>query len=156
MPLISLLRWSLIVLGATAIAIAGSNFVVGVERACEFWEWLLRTALNISEPLTGLRGRDVDNEFRFYSVLWFAFGVLAIQAGLALPSSLGRTRVLLIVFLAGGIGRALSVMAVGPPHPLFVILMWIEIIMSVSLLGACFAVARQTSTMGKDPSGNID
>jgi hypothetical protein len=34
--------------------------------------------------------------------------------------------------------------------------MWIEIIMSVSLLAACFVVARQTSTMGKDPSGKID
>lgn len=154
--MIFLLRWSLIALGAAAIAIAISNFVLGVESASEFWEWLLRTGFSIHEPLTGLRGRDVDNEFRFYSVLWFAFGVLAIQAGLALPRSLGRVRLLLIVFLAGGIGRALSVVAVGPPHPLFVILMWIEIIMSVLLLGACLAVARRISGRGKGPSAHID
>jgi hypothetical protein len=47
-------------------------------------------------------------------------------------------RLMLGIFLLGGIGRVISYFAVGAPHPLFVVLMWIEVAASPALLALSF------------------
>ena len=95
------------------------------------------------QPLTGLSGSDVDSELRFYSVFWIAYGVFVLKAARALPEHFGRVQFLLGLFLLGGIGRVLSHVAIGAPHPLFTLLMWVELLLPILLIGLSLMVKRR-------------
>jgi len=55
-------------------------------------------------------------------------------------------RLMLCVFLLGGIGRAISFFVVGAPHLLFVVLMCIEIVLPACLMILSFANRRPSVT----------
>ena len=75
------------------------------------------------------------SELRFYGVLWGAFGVLTLQAGLDLERHAARVPWLMLVFFGGGAARALSWIQLGPPRPFFVLLMSIELVVPVWVVG---------------------
>jgi hypothetical protein len=82
----------------------------------------------------------MDSELRFYAPFWGAYGValLAIARDLA-----GHRRLVvpaMALFFIGGVGRALSWIAVGEPHPFFSMLMGIELVFPVVIIGLWFAV----------------
>jgi Domain of unknown function (DUF4345) len=77
----------------------------------------------------------MDSELRFYAVLWGAYGIVTIRTARGLPQGLNRVPWLALVFLLGGIGRALSLFSVGTPHPFFTTLMVIEIALPIALVG---------------------
>lgn len=86
------------------------------------------------DTLSGWRGPDsppwpptMDNELRFYAALWGAFGLLLLDTARDLAARGGRVPWLAATFFAGGVGRALSWLAVGAPHPAFLTLMAIEL-----------------------------
>ncbi|MFZ5619026.1 MAG: DUF4345 domain-containing protein [Pseudomonadota bacterium] len=118
-------------LGGAAVAIGSAIFLLGPQAV----------VAEIFAPMLGLDGDayyllaepNADNELRFYSVLWIAYGVIAIRAARALPTSVGTARLLLAIFFAGGSGRALSMATMGVPDMLFIILMWIELLVSPAL-----------------------
>jgi hypothetical protein len=64
---------------------------------------------------------------------------------------------MLVVFWLGGVGRVISYFAVGAPHPLFSVLMWIEIALPIALLALSYrskaASAWVTGTGEIVPSG---
>jgi hypothetical protein len=66
--------------------------------------------------------------------MWVGYGALAIRTARRLPADLAAARILLAIVFAGGVGRALSLFAVGAPHPLFSVLMWIELFLPPALL----------------------
>ena len=118
-------------LGAAAVGIGTGIFLLRPAAIADFSAALLGLARGAGEALSP---PDADNEMRFYAVFWIAFGVIAIRAARTLPASLGTARILAALFFAGGAGRAMSTASLGAPHPLFVALMWIELLAAPALL----------------------
>lgn len=79
-------------------------------------------------PLTDLGAPNDDSELRFYSVFFVAYGVILVQTARDLIRHGHRLKWLLGLFFLGGLARLLSYLMVGPPHALFVLLMFIEIL----------------------------
>jgi len=119
------------ILGASAMAIGGSNFVFGIA----FTARLIDTALQIlgmaPSPLAEFSIASVDSEFRFYSVFWFAYGALLWQSAGRLETGLARAGWLIALFALSGVGRVTSYLVYGTPAPLFVLLTWIEIVLTL-------------------------
>ena len=106
--------------------IAVSIFLTGAAPTASLAEHMF-------DVLSGWRGPDtpswpptMDNELRFYAVLWGAYGLLLLDTARNLAVHSGRVPWLAAIFFLGGVGRALSCLAVGAPHPAFVTLMAIE------------------------------
>lgn len=118
-------------LGASAVGIGTGIFLLGPAAVADFCAALLGFTDGADASLAS---PNADNELRFYAVLWIAFGIIAIRAARAFPQLLNVARLLLALFFAGGAGRALSMTTIGAPHPLFVLLMWIELLASPALL----------------------
>lgn len=121
------LRIAFSLLGLAALVIGGMDFVIGPDATAGTFASLLSVAAPGTPRLTGLSGADIDSEMRFYAALWMAYGAAALWVARALPARMELLRVMLGVFWLGGLGRLISYFAVGAPHPLFVLLMWIEI-----------------------------
>jgi hypothetical protein len=80
-------------------------------------------------PLTPPWPPTMDSELRFYAPFWGTYGFLVIAVARDLKR-LGRwVPWLALVFFLGGVGRAISIAAVGAPHPVFVVLMAIELLL---------------------------
>ncbi len=113
-------------LGIAAILIGSSNFVFGIAVTATVLARMLAPLGLDSGAFDDLATPNVDNEFRFYAVLWIAYGVLLLRTAARLPAALNWVLPLTGVFLAGGVGRVLSIRIHGPPDPLFVVLMYVE------------------------------
>ena len=86
-----------------------------------------------------------DNELRFFAVFWIAFGVIAIRVAPRVDTEMQLVRALALTLFVGGLARAISWLAVGKPHSLFVSLMLLE------LVGAPLVVAWQAK-LSRTPS----
>ena len=75
----------------------------------------------------------MDSEDRFYAVLFLGFGAALIWCARELRARAGAFRVLLAVFFAGGVARLVSVAAAGWPHPLFIALTAVELLLPPAL-----------------------
>jgi len=82
----------------------------------------------------------MDNEDRFYATLFVGFGLAMIWASRDLDARRTLYLALMAVFFAGGVSRVISVLAVGWPHPLFVGLGAIELVLPI----VCWRVLEVT------------
>lgn len=130
-----MLKMAFSALGIAAIAIGGLIFAFGPEATGRIFTAVLQLMAPETAPVTGLGGADIDSEMRFYAALWMAYGVVALWVARALPQRIAILRIMLGVFWLGGLGRVISYFAVGAPHPLFALLMWIEIALPPLLIG---------------------
>jgi hypothetical protein len=128
------LRILLMGLGLSALMIALSIFLLGAGATAAAGE-------QVFEAATGWRGAasppwppTMDSELRFYAALWGAYGVLMLMAARDLDARSGWVPWLAGVFFAGGVGRALSWGMIGAPHPFFLALMAIELILPPILM----------------------
>lgn len=71
----------------------------------------------------------VDNELRFYSAYWLAYGALALWANLKLTERLSYVPLLAGVLLLSGVGRLLSLILVGKPAAMFIPIMSFELLL---------------------------
>lgn len=133
-----ILRAGLLALGTAALGIGASMFLLGPEATGGFFASLLVAATGIDDPMDGLAGANVESELRFYAVFWFAYGWLVISSARALPEGLGRARALLGLFFLGGLGRVLSHFVIGAPHPLFIALMVVELVLPLLLIALSY------------------
>lgn len=76
----------------------------------------------------------MDSELRFYAALWGAYGIVVLRTARNLTKRLHETPWLAAVFFLGGIGRGLSVISVGEPHPFFTLLMAVELVLPVVMI----------------------
>ena len=129
-----ILRFAMVLLAGAALLIGGLIFVLGPSATGDAFTTALQVAAPDVVPLTGLRGPDIDSEMRFYSVLFIAYGGAGLWALRSFQERLGLVRLILAIFMLGGMGRAVSYVSVGAPHPLFVVLMWIELLAPPILL----------------------
>jgi hypothetical protein len=138
-------------LGISAVAIALSIFVAGASQTA----WL---GERVYDALTGWRGpfspawpASMDNELRFYSALWGGYGLLLLAAARDMARWDRAIPWLAGVFFAGGVGRILSVLEVGAPHPFFLMLAGVELVLPPVMIGLWLASKRFATGGTADP-----
>lgn len=135
------LAFVLFLLGLSALAIGIGIFALGPERVGNYISISLAPLSDAFSVAPEAWTRDGDSEMRFYAVFWMAYGI----ALLFIARDTVRFRIwvplLLGLFFLGGVGRAISVVQLGWPHPLFTVLMVIELVLPVVLL-ILHAIAR--------------
>lgn len=139
------LRIAFSALGSAALIIGGLIFLIGPAATGEIFTTMLRVFAPDAPPSVGLSGADVDSEMRFYAVLWMAYGGVALWVSRSIKERMRLLRWMLVIFWLGGIGRVISYFAVGAPHPLFILLMWIEVVLPIVLLALTYQSAKAAS-----------
>jgi hypothetical protein len=92
-------------------------------------EWVYDQISHGSPPFSGPFSATADSELRFYAPFWIAYGAILILTARDLRRLRARVPLLSGMFFAGGVGRAIAYWRAGPPHPAFVALMVIELIL---------------------------
>ena len=128
------LRICLALLGLSAIAIALSILALGAEATASMAEGVFDAVSGWRGPPSGRWPATMDSELRFYAALWGAYGIVLLRAAWALPRTLPQAPWLAAVFFVGGMGRVLSRVSVGAPHPVFTLLMVIELLLPVLMV----------------------
>lgn len=136
------LKLLLTLLGAAAIAIATSIILMGVSTTGFFFESLYISLTGSTVAPTGDYSPTAESEIRFYAVLWFAYGVLVLRAAQDFETHESWVPWLAIVFFGGGCARLIAYYSAGAPHPVFTMLMVVELVLPVILLGL-WSRARQ-------------
>jgi hypothetical protein len=119
-------------LGVSAMAIGAAIFLFGAQPTADVFAAAF-AFLGGTEARPALGGADIDSELRFYAVFWIAYGAIVVATARRLDLHKARVPLLLALFFAGGAGRALGGGATGWPHPLFVSLMTIELVLPLAL-----------------------
>lgn len=132
--MLSVLRVLLTILGVAAIAICLSIVTVGPGDTAQMSELMFDALTGRDGPLTGRWPATMDSELRFYAPFWGAYGVVLIAVARDLVR-LGRwVPWLALLFFAGGLGRAISWATNGAPHPFFLFLMILELLLPPVLI----------------------
>jgi len=129
------LRILLWAFGLSGVMIALSIFLLGAQATAWSGEGLI-SALGIyrgarSEPWS----TSMDSELRFYAAMFGAYSLVMIWVARALAARLNIVPWLSAAFFVGGVGRAISYAAIGPPHPFFLVLMAFELALPPALVG---------------------
>ena len=133
----------MIVLGVSAILIGLGVFLAGPTAAMGVTEGLFSSVTGKVVPLSIRFDATGESEMRFYAALWIAYGALLVIAARSLTLRMAWVPPLAAVFFAGGVGRVLAWVDIGPPHPAFAGLMIIELTLPLLFL-ALWTVARRT------------
>jgi hypothetical protein len=83
----------------------------------------------VSVPGAGASTATIDSRERFYSAIFFGFGLAWIWAARQAPVSSTVIRMLSGVFLLGGVGRLISLAVLGSPHWLQIAEMMVELLL---------------------------
>ena len=141
--MIGALRFLLVILGASAIAIFLSVFLAGPAQTASFSEQAYDAVTGARARLTGPWPPTMDSELRFYAPFWGAYGVVLLAISRDLAGYRRQVVPLMALFFIGGTGRALSWAMVGAPHPFFLLLMAIELVLPVIIIGLWFEVRHR-------------
>jgi hypothetical protein len=136
--MLNALRICLLVLGVSAVAISLSIFCLGAAFTASWAEALFNLMSGWRGPGTGVWPATMDSELRFYAALWGAYGAVVIRTGLNLKQRLQEAPWVAAVFFAGGVGRIVSRVSLGAPHPFFTMLLIIEVSLPVIMLALWF------------------
>jgi hypothetical protein len=86
---------------------------------------------------------SVDSELRFFAAWYATAGVLLLRSVAAIEAHRATIVAVSAAFFVAACGRALSLVAAGPPHPLYLVLMVIEFALPAILLPWHAAVVRR-------------
>jgi len=135
-----LLQAGIYFIGIAAILIGSAIAVFGIEGVGRFFTSIINLAVDAG-PLTDLGHPNDDSELRFYSVFFVAYGIVLVQTAGNLARHGHRVPILLGLFFAGGIVRLLSLLTIGTPHALFLMLLGFELLLP-PLLYICWRQVR--------------
>jgi hypothetical protein len=71
----------------------------------------------------------MDSELRFYAPFWGAYGLVLLAIARDMSAKLRYVPTMALLFFVGGVGRGLSYISVGAPHPFFIALMAVELLL---------------------------
>lgn len=95
---------------------------------------------------SGAYTASVDSEVRFYATWYAAAGALVLRVVPRVESEGPAIRAIGAVFFVAGCARLLSLIMVGKPHALFIVLLIVEIALPVVILPWQAQVARQRTS----------
>lgn len=76
---------------------------------------------------------SMDSEIRFYATMFGFYGAALLWCVKDVGKKSGYVRLLAFALFAGGVARTISIVAVGLPHPFFIFLLAIELIVPVAI-----------------------
>ena len=126
-----ILQGLMVSLGLAAIGIGLMIFVMGAAATGHLTDLAFNLLAGADQKLTGEYSPTVESELRFYAPFWIAYGGLLIYVARDLSTYGSWVPLLVGVFFAGGVGRAIAYFAAGPPHPAFIVLMAIELVLPI-------------------------
>jgi hypothetical protein len=110
----TILKYLLIGISVVAVATGANIIVQGISGI----------------PETGLIVQaSVDNELRFMSVFWLAFGLFCFAISKNVVENQKSISYIALTFLCGGIARLLSLVFIGQPIGLFIGVMILELVL---------------------------
>lgn len=112
----SVLKYTLYLI-AIVVAITGLNVLFGGASA-------IPGALGAAET-------TVDNELRFFSVFWLAYGVFSFWVARHIQVQYKFIPFIALAFFLGGVGRLISFLTVGPPASILIPAMVLEFVIPV-------------------------
>jgi hypothetical protein len=112
-----LLKILLGVLGISAALICLSILFTGAQFTAWTAESMFNFVTGANHPFSEPWPATADSELRFYAPFWGAYGMLATWLAFRLEARPTRVRGGGLVLFAGGVGRLISTVRVGPPHP---------------------------------------
>lgn len=121
-----LLQLILCAFGATVVAIGLLHIVMG--PAC----------IPGSVPVNA----TMDSEDRFYGSMFMSYGAALLWAARDPRARVGLIKFLAAAFFVSGLARIVSMLAVGLPHPLFVFLTAVELLLPLLLAWLASRVAE--------------
>lgn len=74
---------------------------------------------------------SVDNELRFFSVFWIAYGAFCFWVARNLQEQKNFTPLIATVFFLSGIGRLISILLIGLPSSILIPPMILELVMPI-------------------------
>jgi hypothetical protein len=86
--------------------------------------------------------RDLDSHFRYLSGLLFAIGVIYASTIPRIEAQAPRFRLLTCIVVTGGVGRLVAVVTIGPPSPVMLAALVMELIVTPLLTFWQHRVAR--------------
>ena len=143
--MIAALRLLHAILGVAAVAICLSIVILGPAATAGLSETLFDALTGTPHPASGVWPATMDNELRFYAPFWGAYGLVLLHVARRLPATLSWIPPTAALFFVGGVGRAISWYAVGAPHPFFLLLMAIELVLPAIFL----ALWQMAKTSGR-------
>ena len=103
---------------------------------------LTAVGTGIFAVLTGSSGQidasqaapSVGSELRFFAVFWIAYGAVALRVAPRAAREVFTVRTLAFFLFVGGLARAIAWIADGRPHPLFIVLLFLELLLPMLIL----------------------
>lgn len=84
---------------------------------------------------TGGAEATVDNELRFFSVFWIAYGVFSFWVARDIHTQYKFIPAIALAFFIGGLGRLLSMLSVGAPDDILIPAMILEFVIPIAIFG---------------------
>jgi len=73
---------------------------------------------------------SVDSQLRYADVIWLGAGVVLLWSARKPLERAMATRVVLLIAAVAGLGRLISLLAVGVPHPFYLVTMGLELVVT--------------------------
>jgi Domain of unknown function (DUF4345) len=73
---------------------------------------------------------SVDSQLRYADLIWFGAGIVLIWSARKPLERAMATRVVLLIAAVAGLGRLISLIVVGVPHPFYLVTMGLELIVT--------------------------
>lgn len=124
------------VMGVACVAIGVLHFTLGID----------------SVPGEGDAGATVDSRERFYGAIFAGYGLAWVWTARQVPVPATAVRWLAAVFLAGALGRLLSMLVHGQPQWFQVVLAVVEVALPPVFFW--FADADELRARGRSPSAS--
>jgi hypothetical protein len=94
---------------------------------------------------TGELAASVDGELRYYGAWYVLAGVLTLRALPRIESETFTIRLVCAALLLGATGRVLSIVVTGLPHPVFLVLLGLEVLFPVAVVPWQAALVRRST-----------
>jgi hypothetical protein len=112
----------------------------------------------IGGPAAELGGKaavaSVDSQFRYANVFWLAAGIILCWTARKPLERALVTRTILVIAAVAGLARIISIVAVGLPHPFFLVTLGLELVVTPLIIvwhSRVFPVGR--TAVAKVPAG---